>query len=57
MGDKISYMTLLDVTTPEKREERKMNIRGSGWMAIVKTDFSWSTSGGLLHEGVRANRS
>lgn len=50
MGEKISYMKLLDVTTPEKREERKMNIRGSGWMAVVRADFSWSTSGGLLHE-------
>jgi len=46
-GEKISYMKLLDVSTPGKRKKRVLNVLSSGWMAVVR----WITSGGLLHEG------
>jgi len=49
-------MKLLDVSTPGKRKKRVLNVPGSGWIAVVKADYFWSTSGGLLHEGVRANQ-
>jgi hypothetical protein len=54
-GEKISYMKLLDVSTPGKRRKRVLNIPGSGWMAVVRADFCRRT-GGLLHEGVLANQ-
>ena len=55
-GEKISYMKLLDVSTPGKRRKRVLNVPDFGWMAVVRANFSWSSSDGLLHEGVRAYR-
>jgi len=33
-------MKLLDVSTPGKRKKRVLNVPGSGWMAVVRANFS-----------------
>ena len=43
-------MQPLDVTPPENRKERILDVSGFGWMAVVWADFSCNASVGLLHE-------
>jgi hypothetical protein len=45
-GEKISYMKLLDVSTPGKRKKRVLNVPGSGWMVERR-------EGGLFLERIR----
>ena len=45
-------MQPLDVTPPEKRKERILDVLGFGWMAVVWADSSCNASVGLLHKSI-----